>query len=68
MQRVGSEYFHWICPSCAMMRQNRGDKPNGYLLSSYRMATATEPNSSRLTSLKSIRFDSPAKQRRPVTR
>src|SRR6266403_6239543 len=35
-------------------------KPNGYLLGSYRIATAPEPNSSRLTSLKSIRFDSPA--------
>ena len=33
---------------------------NGYLLGSYRMATAPEPNSRRLTSLKSIRFDSPA--------
>ena len=32
----------------------------GYLLGSYRMATAPEPNSSRLTSLKSIRFDSAA--------
>src|SRR5437763_11506601 len=28
-------------------------KPNGYLLGSYRIATAPEPNSSRLTSLKS---------------
>src|SRR6266852_4224417 len=36
------------------------NKPNGYLLGSYRIATAPEPNSSRLTSLKSIRFDSPA--------
>src|SRR5256886_5125201 len=35
------------------------NKPNGYLLGSYRIATAPEPNSSRLTSLKSIRFDSP---------
>jgi hypothetical protein len=32
---------------------------NGYLLGSYRMATAPEPNSSRLTSFKAIRFDSP---------
>ena len=31
-----------------------------YLLGSYRIATAPEPNSSRLTSFKSIRFDSPA--------
>src|SRR5579864_2665266 len=35
-------------------------KPNGYLLGSYRIATAPEPNSSRLTSLKSTCFDSPA--------
>src|SRR5580700_2554468 len=32
----------------------------GYLLGSYRIATTPEPNSSRLTSLKSTRFDSPA--------
>jgi hypothetical protein len=32
-------------------------KPNGYLLGSYRIATAPEPNSSRLTSLKSTHFD-----------
>ncbi len=31
-----------------------------YLLGSYRIATAPEPNSSRLTSLKVERFDSPA--------
>jgi len=36
------------------------NKPNGYLLGSYRIATAPEPNSSRLTSLKSTYFDSPA--------
>ena len=34
--------------------------PNGYLLGSYRIATAPEPNSSRLTSFKSTCFDSPA--------
>src|SRR5262249_35163504 len=33
---------------------------DGYLLGSYRRATAPEPNSSRLTSFKSICFDSPA--------
>ncbi|MEA2709399.1 MAG: hypothetical protein QOF78_2000 [Phycisphaerales bacterium] len=33
---------------------------NGYLLGSYRIATAPEPNSSRLTSFKSRGFDSPA--------
>jgi len=68
MRRVGSEYFHWICPSCSMMRPTRTNKPNGYLLGSYRIATAPDPNSSRLTSLKSISFDSPANKRRPVAR
>ena len=43
-----------------MMRPTRANKPDGYLLGSYRIATAPEPNSSRLTSLKSTRFDSPA--------
>ncbi len=38
----------------------RDNKPNGYLLGSYRIATAPELNSSRPTSLKSIYFDSPA--------
>src|SRR5258705_9253849 len=38
----------------------RAHKPDGYLLSSYRIATAPEPNSSRLTSFKSTGFDSPA--------
>jgi WD40 repeat protein len=33
---------------------------DGYLLGSYRIATAPEPNSSRLTSFKSTCFDSPA--------
>jgi hypothetical protein len=60
MRPVASQYFHWICLSCSMMRPNLVSKPNGYLLGSYRIATAPEPNSSRLTSLKSIRFDSPA--------
>ena len=35
-------------------------KTSGYLLGSYRIATAPEPNSSRLTSFKSTCFDSPA--------
>src|SRR5688572_27956778 len=35
-------------------------RPYGYLLGSYRIATAPEPNSSRPTSFKSRRFDSPA--------
>src|SRR5215208_7366165 len=43
-----------------MMRPTRANKPDGYLLGSYRIATAPEPNSSRPTSLKSTRFDSPA--------
>src|ERR671910_818261 len=43
-----------------MMRPTRANKPDGYLLGSYRIATAPEPNSSRLTSFKSTRFDSPA--------
>ena len=43
-----------------MMRPTRANKSNGYLLGSYRIATAPEPNSSRPTSLKSIRFDNPA--------
>ncbi len=38
----------------------RATKPNRYLLGSYRIATAPEPNSSWLTSFKSTRFDSPA--------
>jgi hypothetical protein len=37
-----------------------GRQAKGYLLGSYRIATAPEPNSSRLTSLKSTSFDSPA--------
>jgi hypothetical protein len=36
------------------------NKPNACFLGSYRIATAPEPYSSRLTSLKSIYFDSPA--------
>jgi hypothetical protein len=42
-----------------MMRPARA-KPDGYLLGSYRIATAPESNSSRLTSFKSTCFDSPA--------
>ena len=44
----------------SMMRPTRANKPHGYFLGSYRIAIAPELNSSRLTSLKSIRFDSPA--------
>ena len=35
------------------MLPTRANKLNGYFLGSYRIATAPEPNSSRLTSLKS---------------
>ena len=34
--------------------------PDGYLIGSYRIATAPEPNSCRLTSFKTTCFDSPA--------
>src|SRR5688572_26843219 len=34
--------------------------PDGYLIGSYRIATAPEPNSRRPTSFKSMYFDSPA--------
>src|SRR5437867_6345519 len=47
-------------PSCSMMQPTRSNKPDGYLLGSYRIATAPEPNSSRLMSFKSTRFDSAA--------
>src|ERR687891_1883312 len=53
-------YFGRPRPGCFMMRPARADKPDGYLLGSYRIATAPEPNSSRLTRFKSTRFDSPA--------
>jgi hypothetical protein len=43
-----------------MTQPTRARKPNGNLLGSYRIATAPEPNSSRLTSLKSTCFDGPA--------
>src|SRR5262245_11108430 len=36
------------------------ERPDGYLLGSYRIATAPEPSSSRLTSFRSTSFDSPA--------
>ena len=42
------------------MRPTRANKPDGYLLGSYRIATAPEPNSSRFTSFKSTYFDRPA--------
>src|SRR6266850_6446902 len=47
----------WLLPE-ETVRVVPGE-PDGYLLGSYRIATAPEPNSSRLTSFKSTRFDSP---------
>jgi hypothetical protein len=44
----------------SMMRPARARQRDGYLLGSYRIATAPEPNSSRFTSFKSTCFDSPA--------
>jgi len=51
----------WLDPTEGKATWENVDfSPDGYLLGSYRIATAPEPNSSRLTSLKSTRFDSPA--------
>src|SRR6266481_5601463 len=58
--QVGRDFERLGSSWAPMMRPTRANKPNGYLLGSYRIATSPEPNSSRLTSLKSIRFDSPA--------
>jgi hypothetical protein len=51
-----------LCPTepGSMKRPGRVSKPDGYLLGSYPIATAPEPNSSQLTSFKSTCFDSPA--------
>ena len=46
--------------SCSMIQPTPANKPDGYLLGSYRIAIAPELNSSRLTSFKSICFESPA--------
>ena len=54
------ETLEGLARVASMMRATRASKPDGYLLGSYRIATAPEPNSSRLTSFKSTRFDSPA--------
>ena len=43
-----------------MMRLTRANRPDGYILGSYRIATAPERNSNRLTSFKSMGFDRPA--------
>src|SRR5438034_10863578 len=42
------------------MRPDSGYQADVYFLGSYRIATAPEPNSSLLTSFKSMCFDSPA--------
>src|SRR5215472_59386 len=71
-----NDYFRGSCPGsvcpCSRLavdlallewprsRPTRGNKPNRYLLGSYRIATAPDPNCNRLTSLKSTGFDSPA--------
>src|SRR5262249_1288018 len=60
---------HAVIPTGADHPETDGPRSGGtlrfhcfyvYLLGSYRIATAPEPNSRRLTSRKSIRFDSPA--------
>jgi hypothetical protein len=58
MRRVGM--FPLDLPELLHDVADSGYHANGYLLGSYRIATAPEPNSSRLTSLKSTGFDSPA--------
>jgi hypothetical protein len=44
----------------AVVLSSTARSPDRYLLGSYRIATAPEPNSSRLTSFKSMIFESPA--------
>jgi hypothetical protein len=45
---------------CTRVLGGRANKSDGYLLGSYRIATAPEPNFSRRMSLKSTCFDSHA--------
>src|SRR5206468_2471105 len=47
-------------PARHRAQPTRATGPDNYLLGSYRIATAPEPNSSRLTSFKSRRFANPA--------
>src|SRR5207253_7815168 len=55
-----------VCSSDLQFQADAGiKKPNGYLLGSYRIATAPEPNSRRLTSLKSTCFDGPTNNAGP---
>src|ERR1043166_1840507 len=49
-----------VSVSFAPTRPTRANKPDGYVLGLYRIASAPEPNSSRPTSFKSTCFDSPA--------
>src|ERR1035441_7859268 len=63
----GREFRRIACAGAAAPRAERGlysgpgaGRVAGYLFGSDRIATAPEPNSSRLTSFKSTRFDSPA--------
>jgi hypothetical protein len=42
-------------PSCSLRRPTRANKADGYLLGPYRIATAPEPNSSRLTPASHLR-------------
>ena len=46
--------------ACSMMRRAPASKRTRYLLGYYRIATAPDANSNRLTSFKSTRLDSPA--------
>jgi hypothetical protein len=46
----------------------RANKPDGYLIGSYRIGTALEPNSSRLTSFKVQTHRWPREQRGPMAR
>ena len=57
---VSGDLFAFVAADSMGMRPTQAHKPNSYLCGSYRVATAPEPNSSRLTSLKSTYFDRPA--------
>src|SRR5579863_4595479 len=56
------QHDHVFCGSGHQLSPLR---QHGYLLGSYRIATAPEPNSCRLTSFKSTCFDSPANNAGP---
>src|SRR5687767_13057706 len=59
-ERLWSSWLILAGPGASPLRMPRCNKRDGYLLGSYRIATAPEPNSRRLTSFKSTYFDSPA--------